>query len=426
MNTQGSERAEVVIAGAGPAGMVLAYLLASRGIWVRVLERHQDFRREFRGEGIQPSVMALLEELGFLPYLLESGIAVRAHRAVIYDEGRPAVTLGGLDDEEKGDFGLVVFQEGFLSYLHQRCSAFPNYRLDFGTTVTRPVFEEGRVTALMATQRGGEVRVEGNLIVATLGRGSPLRKQVGAEVDVLESAFNIYWLKLDAPADPDLVPDGFKAYLGDDALFIFYRSYDGRIQVAWGKRWNDLSAVRDIDILRERLLADVPVPYRAMVAQLNERTERQFLKVACDRLRRWHVPGLLFLGDAAHTMSPVAGQGINLAIRDSVVAANHLIAAKLAGRPWDEALCQAIEDERRPEVEAMQSFQVQLGRLMLGAPRWQRRLVFRYLMPVLNVTGIRRWLVRRVQGGVTRVAPRYVAPSAWGAFAATPGGPAAP
>ena len=148
-----------------------------------------------------------------------------------------------------------------------------------------------------------------------------------------------------------------------------------------------------------------------MIAQqFSEKTERQFLKVACDRLDAWHVPGMLFLGDAAHTMSPVAGQGINLAIRDSIVAANHMIRAREAGRPWDGAVCQAVEDERRPEVEAMQTFQVRLGHLMLGAPRLQRRLFFRFGLPLLAALGLRQRFVRQVQRGVVDLRVEYPVP----------------
>ncbi len=407
MSPVASDRPAVVIVGAGPAGLLLAYLLVTNGVSVRVLERHPDFKREFRGEGIQPSVVRLLDQLGFLPHLLQTGIAVRAQRAVIYADDRPVVTLGGPHDDNK-DFGLVVFQEGFLQFLHDTCSTFPHYRLDFGTTVTRPVVEHGRVVGLQAKHDGVEEEIEGDFFVVAAGRNTPLRKHLGAEVQTLESSFNIYWLKFDAPDDPALVPDGFRAYLGDDAIFIFYRTYGQKIQVAWGKRWEDPSAIKDVVQLKARLLAEVPAPYRAMVqTQFGEQTERQMLKVATDRLRRWHVPGLLFLGDAAHTMSPVAGQGINLAMRDSVVAANHLLRALREGRAWDEALCQRVEDERRPEVETMQRFQVLLGHLMLGAPRWQRRLVFRWLMPLLSTLRVRHRYVRRVQHGVTHVAPDY-------------------
>ncbi|MGE5140579.1 MAG: FAD-dependent monooxygenase [Rudaea sp.] len=403
-----SEEHQVVIIGAGPAGMFLAYLLVTNGISVRVIERHPDFKREFRGEGIQPSVMKALDRLGFLPYLIEQGIAVPAHRAKIFLGDREVLTLGG-EEGDLEDFGLVVFQEGFLEFMHEQCSRFPHYRLDMGTTVTGIQREDGRVAGVQVRTRGGrEETIGGNFFVTAAGRSTGLRKQAGIEVDVLESSFDIYWMKFDAPDDPALIPDGFRAYLQDESMFIFYRTYDERIQVAWGKRGWKGPGFRDIEGLKRRLTDEVPAGYRPMVEeQFSDKTERQLLKVACDRMQTWHIPGMLFIGDAAHTMSPVAGQGINLAIRDSIVAANHLIRAKTRGEPWDTALCRAVEKERRPEVEAMQDFQVRLGHLMLGASRRQRSLFFRYMMPLLSALGIRRRFVRNVQHGVTDVEIDY-------------------
>ena len=177
---------DVVIIGAGPAGMFLAYLLATNGVSVRVLERHPDFNREFRGEGIQPSVMKALEELGFLSHLIEQGIAVPAHQAKIFLDDREVVTLDGLE-AGMDDFGLIVFQEGFLNFLHEQCSQYPNYQLDRGITITEIIRDKGRVVAVKGRRRGGqEVMIEGGFFVTTTGRNTGLRKQVGIEVDVLE------------------------------------------------------------------------------------------------------------------------------------------------------------------------------------------------------------------------------------------------
>jgi 2-polyprenyl-6-methoxyphenol hydroxylase-like FAD-dependent oxidoreductase len=409
-----SGKPEVVIVGAGPGGMLLAYLLVTNGIAVHVLERHPDFKREFRGEGIQPSVMQTLDELGFLPQLVKRGIAVSAHQAQIFLDGRPVATLDG-SEAEAGDFGLIVFQEGFLEFLHQQCSQYEHYRLDMGVTVTGIVADDGRVVAVKTRARDGkESSVEGDFFITAAGRGTGLRGQAGLTAEVFESSFDIYWMKFDPaglPGGSALVPDGFHAYLQDESMFIFYRTYDQRIQVAWGKRGWNAAGLRDLSSLRAQLLRESPPAFRELIAQqFSEKTERQLLKVACDRLDAWHVPGMLFLGDAAHTMSPVAGQGINLAIRDGIVAANHMIRTLAEGRTWDSAMCQAIEDERRPEIEAMQTFQVRLGYLMLGAPRLQRRLFFRYGLPLLSLLGLRRRFVRQVQRGVTDLRVEYPVP----------------
>jgi 2-polyprenyl-6-methoxyphenol hydroxylase-like FAD-dependent oxidoreductase len=164
------ESPEVTIIGAGPAGMFLAYLLVTNGIAVRVLERHPDFSREFRGEGIQPAVMIALEELGFLSHLIAQGIEVPARRAKIFMDDREVVTLDGLE-ADMDDFGLIVFQEGFLNFLCAQCSRYPHYRLDFGMSIAKIIRENGRVVAVKGRRRGGQEEiVEGSFFVTTTGR----------------------------------------------------------------------------------------------------------------------------------------------------------------------------------------------------------------------------------------------------------------
>lgn len=395
-----TDNREVVIVGAGPAGMLLAWLLATRGVSVHVVERHADFKREFRGEGIQASVVRHLEELGMLEVLLASGTAIAAPSATIFLDDRVVAELSGVDDQ--ADFGIILHQERFLAFLHERLLQLPNYRATLGATVRDLVKDDaGRTLGVIAvTADKREVRIESSLVVVATGRGTALRKAAGLEARTVDTHFNILWMRLPAPADPSLVPPGFRAYLTGDSLFIIHPTDGGQLQMAWGRR--DEHILKDPDHAHRKacLLAEAPAPYRAFLAAHYQPTTRsQFLRVQCDRLTRWSAPGVLFVGDAAHTMSPVAGQGINLAMRDSIVVAHHLLALRDAGRPWD-ALGAAVQAEREPEVRAMQTFQRRLGYFMLGAPRWQVRAFFGIALPVLTKLGIRRRLLRRVQAGV--------------------------
>lgn len=418
---------EVVIIGAGPGGMFLAYLLATNGVRVHVLERHPDFRREFRGEGIQPSVVRHLEQLGMLEPLLERRIAVRARKAEIFLDGQPVVTLG--DDGKSGeDFGIVLHQEGFLAFLDEALSRLPTYRLSMGTAARDVVRRDGRVVGVEVESRergsGRTDTIEADFFVVASGRGTALRARAGLEAHATDTWFNILWMLLDLPEDPALQPQGFRAYLDGDSLFILYRTAHDRLQVAWGRRDERGLTERDFAARRARLLAEIPAAYRDVAsAGFRPDTRTQLLKVASDRLARWYVPGMLFLGDAAHTMSPVAGQGINLAMRDAVVAANHILAGRARGDAFSEATCAAIQAEREPEVVPMQTFQAKLGYFMLGAPRWQSRAFFRFGVPLLDALGVRRRLVRRVQHGVTQVEIAH--PVQWSSIASNAARPGA-
>lgn len=400
---------EVIIVGAGPAGLLLAWTLVRGGQPVHIVERHPDFGREFRGEGIQASVVRHLEELGLLEELLERGIAVRAEAARVYLDEKPVAVLRGSGAQH--DFGIILHQERFLAFLHERLSTSDLYRASFGVKVEGFLHDEGgRVVGVAGRQAGGSFTARGAYGVVTAGRGSPLRKAAGLEARPVDTHFNILWLRLPRPRDEALVPQGFRAYLSGDSLFILYSTADGGLQLAWGRRDEEGLKERSFARKKARLLAEAPPSYRAWLDEVfDENTRTQFLNVRSDRLTRWHQPGLLFLGDAAHTMSPVAGQGINLAMRDSLVAARHLLDAKATGA-WDD-VGPRVQAEREDEVVRMQRFQRGLGYFMLGAPRWQVRAFFSLALPLLDVIGLRSRFLDQVQNGVTRVAVPLLPPA---------------
>src|SRR4051812_40566794 len=174
-----SSKQEVVIAGAGPAGMLLAYQLATHGVPVRVVERHPDFEREFRGELIGPSVLPVLEQLGLMPILVERGLArTNVERRMIVGARRRVTLPSG------NELGALISQPGLLGLLHELCSKEPSYRADLGTTALRAVREDERIAAFEIRRDGKDERVDGDVFVACNGRNSKLRKELGDQLEL--------------------------------------------------------------------------------------------------------------------------------------------------------------------------------------------------------------------------------------------------
>ena len=344
---------KVVIAGAGPAGMMLAYQLVTNGVPVRVLEQHADFEREFRGDLIGPSVLPALDQLGLLPKLIERGQARRDVERCMFVGAKRRVQL-----PMGRELGALINQPALLGLLHELCSKHKHYEMSFKTTALGAIKDGDRVVALET--KGSATRVDGDVFVATNGRNSRLRKDTGIALDLDEKPDNTLWLRFDFSDAQDAIPEQLEVHMfGGGVVVVFFGTTRLRVQIAFSAP-GDLGALRkDIPALKKALLPRLPERMRAVVdARLDGDFESQLLSVSIDRLAKWHVPGMMYLGDAAHTMGPAGAQGLNLAIRDAIVAANHFLDAIKAGAPIDEKVFAAIEAERRPEIEQSQAGQL--------------------------------------------------------------------
>ncbi len=393
---------QVVIVGAGPAGMMLAYQLASNGIGVRVLERHPDFQREFRGELFQASVIEQLTKSGLMKLLLERGHALQGmQRHMFVGHGRRVRVPG------QTETGAVIAQPGFLGLLHELCSRFPDYQLDSGTTVLEAVQRDGRVVAMKVRRAGAEALIESDLFIVCNGRNSALRKSCGLATEEFETTADALWLRFDFSSAPQLLPDTVNVHMfGAGVVTVLQPSAHHRLHVAYSAPGDLATLKKNLPELKQRLLPTLAPKVRdAVRAQLTDATEMQVLKILVDRVTHWHAPGILFLGDAAHTMSPSGGQGLNVAIRDTFVAANHLVPLLREGKAIDESVLRAIQTERMPEVDAIQKGQTRAGQMVLK-PRLVLHLMFTILAVVMLFLG------KKMQrgNGIAPPQPRFLTP----------------
>jgi 2-polyprenyl-6-methoxyphenol hydroxylase-like FAD-dependent oxidoreductase len=392
----------IVIIGGGPAGMMLAYQLAANGLPVRVFERHADFDREFRGEFVQPSVLAALEKLGMLEALRANGRLLPIRAIVMRGRnGRSFASNIGVNGEPVSE---AVHQPSFLGLLDERARRFADYQLTMNASVTRLVREGERVTGVVVSHGGREEQVDAELVVVCTGRSSALRKDAGLSAIELEPSYELLWLRFDTGSRPDLYPDSLEGYVTARSYYVRYPTHGRRVQLMWRRRRDcPLDVKSPVEVLKRELLSDAPAVWHPFIEALfDERTERQKLKVVADRLNRWWAPGVLFLGDAAHTMSPMGAQGLNMAIRDAIVAGNHLIRAhRESASIGDDSLLAAIEAERRPEIERMQAVQARMSKVQ-DAPRLVQALLTNVVIPLATRLQGASYL-REIQYGVTDV-----------------------
>jgi 2-polyprenyl-6-methoxyphenol hydroxylase-like FAD-dependent oxidoreductase len=372
-------RTTCCIAGGGPAGMMLGLLLARAGVDVVVLEKHADFLRDFRGDTVHPSTLEVVHELGLLDEFLKL-----PHRRVERLGGIVGDTPIRIADfthlPTRCKFIALMPQWDFLNFLAEHGRRYPTFHLHMRAEVTGLIEEGGRVAGVRATTPDGELAVRSTLVVGADGRTSVVRERAGLTVEDIGAPMDVLWMRLSRRES-----DGAEA-LGRIAAGRMF------VMIDRGDYWQCAYLIRKgaadeikaqgLDAFRSAIV-DVAPLLRDRVQELRTWDDVKLLTVKIDRLARWHRPGLLCIGDAAHAMSPVGGVGINLAVQDAVAAANRLAAPLRAGTLSEEDLA-AVQRRRTFPTRMTQAIQVFIQNNVLSrvlasrgtlSPPWPVRLI---------------------------------------------------
>jgi 2-polyprenyl-6-methoxyphenol hydroxylase-like FAD-dependent oxidoreductase len=355
------EETACCIAGAGPAGAMLALLLARKGVQVMLLEEHLDFDRDFRGDTIHPSVMEILDEIGLADRLLQLEHTKVETLPVETDAG--TFTLADLRPlKTRYNYIAMIPQARFLEFITEEAKGYPTFKLVMGARVEKLIEEDGYVHGVQYRGMDGWHTVRAALTVGADGRFSRMRKLAGFEPVKTSPPMDVLWFRL--PRDPGEPEQSSGRLAGGHVLILLNRGEYWQIGFVIPKGGYQQLHQAGLEQLRQEIARMLP-DLANRVETIQEWKQVAVLSVESSRLRKWYRPGLLLIGDAAHVMTPVGGVGINYAIQDAVVAANVLADDLRAGKISTHALAE-VQRRREWPTRIIQGFQNIIQRQVLA------------------------------------------------------------
>ena len=341
------------IAGGGPAGVMLGFLLARAGVRVVVIEKHADFFRDFRGDTVHPSTLQLMDELGLLDAFLQvPHQTVETLSALIGPDRIELVDFRHLPTRCK--FIALMPQWDFLNFLAARGRAYPTFDLRMNAEAVGLVERDGQVAGVEAKTQDGPLTIMADLTIACDGRHSTLRAAARMESDAFGAPMDVLWFRLSRRPEDDA--ETFGHVEAGRMMIMLDRNDYWQIAYVIAKDGFDAVKARGLPAFRAGVNEMSPF-LGARVEELHGWDDVKLLSVQVDRLRQWWRPGFLCIGDAAHAMSPIGGVGVNLAVQDAVAAANRLAGPLKAGAV-NVADLAAVQSRRERAMRLTQSVQL--------------------------------------------------------------------
>jgi len=346
-------KTQCCIVGGGPAGMMLGFLLARAGVEVVVLEKHGDFLRDFRGDTVHPSTLNVMHELG----LLDEFLKLPHHRIAKFTGqfGSTALPIADLTHlKVPAPFIAMMPQWDFLDFLAAHGKKYPAFKLLMHSEAHDVIEEGGRVVGVHATVNGAAEDIRADLVVGADGRHSTVRERLRIPVHDIGAPMDVLWFCLaHREGDP---PELLGRFDTGSILVMIDRGDYWQCAYVIPKGSADKVRAEGIEKVRATIARLMPA-FADRVGELATMDDLKLLTVGVDRLERWWKPGVLCIGDCAHTMSPIGGVGINLAVQDAVAASNILAAPLRAGTLKDSDLA-AVQSRRFYPTRATQGLQV--------------------------------------------------------------------
>jgi len=346
------------IVGGGPAGAMLAFLLARRGVPVTLLEMHKDFDRDFRGDTVHPSILEVLDQVGLAQKLLEFPHSKITGPTLQFANGpfRP-FDLGRL--KTRFPYIAMIPQVHFLEFITEEAAKYPEFKLIMHAQVQHLIEENGAVVGVRYLGSDGEQELRAQLTVGTDGRFSVIRRLAGFEPIKTAPPMDVLWFRLPKlPGEPEVTGGAFGGIGGGRIFIVLERNEYWQAGLVFPKGQYQALRAQGVEAIRKSLIETEP-RFARHAESLTDWQQFTLLSVESSRCPLWHKPGVLIIGDAAHVMSPVGGVGINYAVQDAVVAANVLTGPLKAGNV-DETHLAEIQRQREWPTRVIQRMQAMM------------------------------------------------------------------
>jgi len=395
-----SVRTSACIVGGGPAGQLLGLLLAKRGAEVIVLEGHETFDREFRGEVLQPSTAHLLDALGLLDYVRAQPHSLLT-AGVVRVNGRTAGEFAFARIAPEYPYAIWMPQPIFLQALVDRARSFPGFQCWMGARATALLEEDGRVVGVTGTRHGKEpFEVRADVVVGADGRFSQVRRLGGFRTAYEHHDFDVIWFVIPEPTGWSST---LYVSLGGEAQCLLLPKYPHEVQVgivlptgAW-RQWREAGVAAVADRVRR-----LDPLFRDFAAGLRDFRPFFPLEGVIRLVEEWARDGLLLVGDAAHTMSPAGAIGVNVALASAAVAAREIY-PRLGRGPIPRADLARVQAVRESDVRTLHRLQLGAQSVLLAGAR--RGRLTRWVLPWLLPVALRSPLMPRLQRRIFFGAP---------------------